>query len=76
MTIYAVGLIYNDDYESEVTCILSLWSTYDKAKEEAFKTLLRQVSATVVQSFVVDSPNSISEPEIIKSHTSFVRYGC
>ena len=75
MTVYAVGLIYNDEWEGEVIQIYQLWSDYKKAREEALKIPLRQIAAIVVQSFVVDSPNSLSEPEIIKQHDRFLRYG-
>jgi hypothetical protein len=75
MTVYAVGLIYNDEWEGEVIQIYQLWSDYKKAKEAALKIQLRQVGAIVVQSFIVDSPNSLSEPEVIKEHERFLRYG-
>lgn len=75
VTVYAVGLIYNDEWEGEVIQHYSLWSTYKKAKEEAMKIDLRFASAIVVQKFNIDS-SEYFEAEIIKSHTSFVRYSC
>lgn len=74
-TVYAVGLIYNDEWEGEVIQIYSLWSEYNKAKEEALKEQVRYYSAIVVQPFKIDDPNFIGKPEIIKSHEGFVRYG-
>lgn len=74
MTVYAVGLIYNDEWEGEVIQIYQLWSAYDKAKEAALEIPLRQIGAIVIQSFVVDAPDSLSEPEIIKQHDRFLRY--
>lgn len=75
MTVYAVGLIYNDEWEGEVIQHYSLWSDYNRAKEEALKQEIRFASAIVVQPFTIDNPNQFFEAEIIKSHVSFVRYG-
>lgn len=74
MTVYAVGLIYNDEQEGEVTQIYYLRSTYELAKQKALNTHLRTIGAIVVQKFVVDS-DEYFEPEIIKQHERFLRYG-
>lgn len=73
MTVYAVGLIYNDEWEGEVVQIYYLHSTYKLAKEKALETELRTIGAIVVQKFVVDS-DEYFEPEIIKQHDRFLRY--
>lgn len=74
MTVYAVGLIYNDEWEGEVVQHYTLWSVYEKAKEEALKQNIKFLCGIVVQKFIVDS-DAYFEPEIIKQHVGFVRYG-
>ena len=71
LTIYAVGLIYNDEWEGKVIQYYSFWSDHKKAKEEALKQEPSFASAIVVQPFIIDNPQSF-EPEIIKEN-GFVR---